>query len=854
MLRLATLLLAALTGITAGMVQPAAVKAAEFDFGVVITNSKYARDDVNTVDYAHRDGEAMHKALQDVFRVPASRIRDYKDTTLSNLYSLFGRERASDGEIYNLLRGTHPKSRVFIYYAGHGVPRNPRDTDDDKTVKAYLLPSDGNPLSPENSGYAVAELVDRLKQIKAQLLPEGQIFLILEACFTGGSDRGSIAKGVSAGAVAAQLAPVAAAAQGEIFVLTASQGNQVASWDDERKLSVFTNVLIDGLYGWADAARFNGNADNMLSLKELHSFTTTQVNVRLDRLDKKRAQHPTFSGPDNLEVVRYDGGPLVRDPEQQSSEERACGMLKSVGSETQITSFLSGCRYCMCQQELREKLNAMRIGASACAEDRKLRQSAFTDGNLSQLSYLSKHTACPGLKEEMANDVARLTEICSDEKRRAASFRTATDLRNFAAKAACLDIRTSETERASRWEQSCTQSRAQWEELKSSGMQDALRRFAKGTSCPELREAAERRSEELDRVCVFDNKRFLDAAGRKNYAVIRQLAERSSCPSVKALADKAVETLAAEQAERCKTDETKWGDFTARTDVSALRKIRAEVECERVAAAIDAEIEKAKPTLASGGPIQDCPTCPAVTAVKPACFVMGASASDSAAYDNERPAQSVRVSAPFAMGVNEVTIAEWAECHKKGACSVAPPAGDPKLPMSGVSFEDAKAYIGWLQRETGQRYRLPNEAEWEFAARAGRTTPFGIGDKGDRIDASLARFSQGATRYTTPAPVGSFKANDFGLYDMHGNVAELVEDCYEASLAGRPRDSVARTNCSAPGRHVIKGGSWALFSARLRASYREAIGVRERRPDVGFRVVREAPELTRTMSAPNSCP
>src|SRR5262249_5224653 len=158
----------------------------------------------------------------------------------------------------------------------------------------------------------------------------------------------------------------------------------------------------------------------------------------------------------------------------------------------------------------------------------------------------------------------------------------------------------------------------------------------------------------------------------RNYTGIRALAEKGACPEVKLTAQKAVDNLAREQEERCRTDEAKWAAFTARTDVEGLRKGRADVECERVAAEIDQEIEKHKPSLISGK-IQDCPNCPWIIGIKPACFKIGADPSDGAAYDNERPPVSVRVSAPFALGITEVTVEEWAECHKKGACQLPPP-------------------------------------------------------------------------------------------------------------------------------------------------------------------------------------
>ena len=161
----------------------------------------------------------------------------------------------------------------------------------------------------------------------------------------------------------------------------------------------------------------------------------------------------------------------------------------------------------------------------------------------------------------------------------------------------------------------------------------------------------------------------------------------------------------------------------------------------------------------------------------------------------------VRVSEPFAVGVYEVTFAEWDACVRDGGCGGHRPDdkgwGRGTRPVIDVSWKDAQAYAGWLSRETGEQYRLLSESEWEYVARSGTTTPY---NTGEAITTNQAQYEGKQT-----LPVGSFSANAFGLHDVHGNVQEWTQDCWNDSYAGAPTDGSAweSGNCSL---RVVRGG------------------------------------------------
>ena len=213
---------------------------------------------------------------------------------------------------------------------------------------------------------------------------------------------------------------------------------------------------------------------------------------------------------------------------------------------------------------------------------------------------------------------------------------------------------------------------------------------------------------------------------------------------------------------------------------------------------------------------------------------------DGSGRSNERPVRTVTISRPIAMGKYPVTFEEYDRFVS--ATGAARPAdygwGRGTRPVIYVSQEDAKAYAVWLSKQTGKRYRLPSEAEWEYAARAGTTTRYSWGDD---IGRNRANCDGCGSEWddTQTAPVGSFAANPFGLYDMHGNVEEWVEDRWHDNYEGAPSDGSAWTTGGDKSRAVVRGGSWYYFPSWLRSAFRFGHLPSNRDFNLGFRLVQD---------------
>ena len=238
-----------------------------------------------------------------------------------------------------------------------------------------------------------------------------------------------------------------------------------------------------------------------------------------------------------------------------------------------------------------------------------------------------------------------------------------------------------------------------------------------------------------------------------------------------------------------------------------------------------------------GDTFRDCPGCPELVVVPSGRFMMGSPESESGRFDNEGPVHEVTIACPFAVGVYEVTLDEWDACVSDGGCGGYRPDDMPRLshPVFNVSWNDAKAYVRWLSGKTGEAYRLLSDAEWEYVARAGTTTRYWWGDDigQDRANCDGAC----GDSYNYSAPVGSFSANPFGLYDMHGNVFEWVEDCWNESYHGTPSDGSAWESGEC-GLRMLRGGSWYVSPRNLHSAFRGSFPSGIRFFDIGFRVAR----------------
>lgn len=256
---------------------------------------------------------------------------------------------------------------------------------------------------------------------------------------------------------------------------------------------------------------------------------------------------------------------------------------------------------------------------------------------------------------------------------------------------------------------------------------------------------------------------------------------------------------------------------------------------------------------------RDCPECPEMVVIPPGSFMMGSPAADpfkNDAYrdqERERPQHRVQIKS-FAIGKYELTQEEY---YSVMGFNPSTEKGRT-LPVHDISWLNAKEYISKLNQKTGQKYRLPTEAEWEYSARAGSTTDWGHGNDSSKLGKyAWYYFTAGAVNVH---PVGKKLPNAFGLHDMHGNVAEWVEDCWHHSYDERPlwdrvapRDGSAWIDgpnfkspsnnkvigCGDDGR-VIRGGNSTL-EAEMRSASRNSMNYYLGSYSVGFRVVRNIP-------------
>jgi formylglycine-generating enzyme required for sulfatase activity len=208
-------------------------------------------------------------------------------------------------------------------------------------------------------------------------------------------------------------------------------------------------------------------------------------------------------------------------------------------------------------------------------------------------------------------------------------------------------------------------------------------------------------------------------------------------------------------------------------------------------------------------------------------FAMGSNEDVS-----EKPVRQVTVK-PFAMGKFPVSVQEWNACAAAKACGFTA-TGKDDAPITNISWNDAKQYAAWLAETTRKAYRLPSEAEWEYAARGGTQTRYWWGDQFQPGMVNCRNCSD-IPASDQPVKVGSLKPNPFGLFDMGGGVDQWVEDCWHKTYQGGPADGSAWVENECPSR-VIRSGSWRKDSGYARASSRGSYDTNVRYPTHGFRI------------------
>jgi hypothetical protein len=244
-------------------------------FAVIIGNRNYSGR-VPTVDFAHNDADAMKQFIITKLGYREGNLFDLRDAGVNAISALLGNEKSHKGTLFNALR--KGQSDVIVYYSGHGVP----GLEDERP---YLLPVDGDPNSAEITGYSVDTMYANLA-----MLPARSVTVFLDACFSGESEKGmlvSSASGIS-------VNPKMPSSKGQMIVITAAQGNQLASWDPKAQHGLFTKHLLDALKGEADGKGY-GNDDGKVSLSEIQNYLDDEMTYQA-RATRKRQQNAYVRG------------------------------------------------------------------------------------------------------------------------------------------------------------------------------------------------------------------------------------------------------------------------------------------------------------------------------------------------------------------------------------------------------------------------------------------------------------------------------------------------------------------------------------------------------------------------------
>lgn len=244
----------------------------------------------------------------------------------------------------------------------------------------------------------------------------------------------------------------------------------------------------------------------------------------------------------------------------------------------------------------------------------------------------------------------------------------------------------------------------------------------------------------------------------------------------------------------------------------------------------------ARSPLKPGDIFKDCSSCPEMTVIPAGSFMMGSRQGKK----RELPITKITIAKPLAVSRYEITFDQWDACQAAGGCTEKPfdrNWGRGNRPVINVLPKDIVEYMAWLSQKTGHTYRLPSEAEWEYAARAGTTTEFSWGDQ-MRSGAANCRGCGTKWSGVKSAPVGQFEPNAWGLYDMHGNVLEHVADCWSKSHSKIPTDGspLIAEKCLSK---VVKGGAWYYLSRVSRSASRVRNDSRVFSYFIGFRAFRE---------------
>ena len=807
---------------------------------LIVGNADYEHRDVPDVTFAHRDADAFRRYVVDVLGYHPRNIVDLRDATRRELFDALGTKSDPRSLLWSYL-DPEGSSEVVVFYSGHGVPGV-----NDK--RGYLLPVDADPKAAEDDGYPI----DLLYRNVGGLAEARSVRVYLDACFSGGSHAGGLIRDASPVFVEATLPE----GLGEkVTSLAAASGKQVASWDGGARHGLFTHHLLDALYGKADA---DGNGE--VTAREVKGYLDRYM-TRAARRQHRRIQQASLAGAS--EVVVASAGTGGAFPVRPGLGDTGTASTASVTDAASGSLARADAEVDDGPAPTEEKpLNLTRAdkrlvqqGLLEAGTDVSVADGLFGPRTVAAIRAYQKKKGLAEtgkLTREQAEALMDLGKEWQAERRR-----------------------QEEAERLERERQEAARALAEAEEKKRARLAEEQRIAQEAGSRVAIeksqRETQLRNShrEDAAKPPPLPKSTVSATPTQESSSIAHRIPDASTLPGAPTGPSSGTYTRAGGARYKGEylygelhgrgtytwADGARYkgrfsngkmhgrGTYTSpdgRAWTCEWRRnaiISETCEYQMVSSPIAVAQVPVVPTSSTVAPAQsvvsavpghqfrDCPECPMLVVVPSGNFQMASG-------------HRVTIGEPFAVGVYEVMFSEWDACRREGGCSYNPKDlrwGRSSRPAIRVSWKDAQQYIGWLSTKTGRRYRLLSESEWEYTTRR-------------HLDNSVRRNREnclacGMERWDNEktSPVGSFAANSLGLYDVHGNVWEWVEDCWRSKYGELPTDGSAwmsgdEEDCS---RRVVRGGLCCDYSpSDLRSPKRNGILSGNRLDYIGFRVAR----------------
>ena len=388
-----------LAALAALIVSTCASIAGPNDLVLIFANETYAGT-VPKARFAHRDGEEIRRAAREVLGVPESRIVLVKDATSGTFQDWF-EPGGGVGPVLAQLP-IRRDSTIYVYFSGHGLPAKRSGATD---AEPFLLPVDTPPAQVARRGLAVADVRKALLAAQSARAPDGRVVLWLDACFTGSSGGGDLVTD----ARSVRISPAAGRiAEPRLVEIAAASFDQEALWDSKRGHGVFTDLLLDGLYGGADLDK-----DGHVTADELHRFLVDRVEDRVARLfpSPRRFQSPVLAGDGSIRIASLTGA--VRDPALRAEMALRCTTMKASSDTSEIRAFLGDCgAACPCLADLQKRIVDLDAAAAVCVGERREFERLEKLGKraLVQLDTLAKAARCAAVASSAKSVVAKLRE------------------------------------------------------------------------------------------------------------------------------------------------------------------------------------------------------------------------------------------------------------------------------------------------------------------------------------------------------------------------------------------------------------------------------------------------------------